>query len=388
MTDQKEGIALADFPIARSCPFDPPQEYIDLREQRPVFRVNLPTGQQAWLITRHEDVRRVLEDRRLSADMSHPNFPSPREHVVDSPLRGTFMRSDGEAHYRIRKMLNKEFTVRRAEAMRPVITVIVDGLLDRMEELGPPVDLVETLALAVPSMTICGLLGVPYEDHEVFQKRTRAMINTKSTPEQVRTASVEMYGYLDTLVARKLAEPGDDLISRLIEDQVRPGHLERRELVVISLLLLAGGHDTTGAMTAFSTLTLLRHPDQLARLRADPSRIPAAVEELLRYLTVGGQLIRAGDGVIALLSVANRDEFAFPDPYQLDIDRNARGHVAFSHGPHHCLGQSLARVEIQVALTRLLERFPGLRLAVPFEEVTFRPPTIGLAGVESLPVSW
>ena len=404
MTDEVAGGALAAYPIPRSCPFDPPHEYIELRAQHPVFKVNLPTGKQAWLITRHEDVRKVLEDRRMSADMSHPNFPSPREHSnVDSPLKGSFMRSDGEAHYRIRKMLNREFTAKRAESMRPVVQEIVDELLDRMEAAGPPADLIEVLALPVPSTVICRLLGVPYDDHDVFQKRTRAMINTKSTPEQVRTASMEMYQYLDSLVTLKLAEPGDDLISRLIEEQVRPGNLNRQELVVIALILLAGGHDTTGAMTAFSTLTLLENPDQLAELRADPSKIPGAVEELLRYLTVaqlgtfrvatedleiGGQRIGAGDGVIALLSVANRDELAFPDPDRLDINRNARGHVAFSHGPHHCLGQSLARVEIQVALTRLLTRFPNLRLAVPFEDVRFRPHTIGLAGAEALPVAW
>jgi cytochrome P450 len=247
------------------------------------------------------------------------------------------------------------------------------------------------------------MLGVPYEDHDLFQKRTRAMINTQSTPDQVRTASMEMYQYLDALVERKLHEPGDDLVSRLIRDQVEPGHLDRRELTIITLLLLAGGHDTTGAMTAFGILTLLQHPGQLEELKADPDLIPGAVEELLRYLTVaqlgtfrvatedveiGGKRIPAGDGVVVLLNVANRDELAFPEPDVFDIHRNARGHVAFAHGPHHCLGQSLARVEIQVVLTRMLARFPGLRLAVPFEEITYRPHTIGLAGVVALPVAW
>jgi cytochrome P450 len=403
MTPTRGRTPTMEFPMARSCPFDPPQEYLDRRDEQPVFRVRLPAGQTAWLIARHDDVRAVLEDRRMSADMTHPNFPSPREYTVESPLKGTFMRSDGAAHYRIRKMLNQEFTVRRAETMRPMITEIVDELLDQMQQVGPPVDLVEALALPVPSTVICRMLGVPYQDHDVFQKRTRAMINTRSTPEQVRAASIEMYEYLDTLVARKLEEPGDDLISRLIADQVRPGALDRRELVVVSLLLLAGGHDTTGAMTAFSTLTLLRHPQQLAELKADPDLIPGAVEELLRYLTVaqlgtfrvatedlqiGGQHIKAGDGVVIHLGVANRDEDAFPDAGRFDIHRNARGHVAFSHGPHHCLGQSLARVEIQVVLRQLFARFPDLKLAVPFDDISYRPHTIGLAGVQTLPVTW
>jgi cytochrome P450 len=403
MAHESVGPALAKFPAARQCPFDPPRQYIERREREPVFQVRLPTGKTAWLITRHEDARAVMEDRQMSADMSHPNFPSPREHTVRSPLKGTFMRSDGQAHYRIRKMLNQEFTVRAAEAMRPMITEIVDGLLEEMENAGPPTDLVEALALPVPSTVICRMLGVPYEDHDVFQKRTRAMINTKSTPKQVRTASMEMFRYLDALVEHKMHEPDDDLVSRLIRDQVQPGHLDRRELTVITLLLLAGGHDTTGAMTAFGTLTLLQHPTQLEELKADPSLIPGAVEELLRYLTVaqlgtfrvatedveiGGKRIPAGDGVVVLLNVANRDELAFPDPDAFDIHRNARGHVAFAHGPHHCLGQSLARVELQVVLTRILTRFPTLRLAVPVEEITYRPHTIGLAGVVALPVAW
>lgn len=403
MAPQSAGPLLTEFPTARQCPFSPPGQYIERREQEPVFQVRLPTGKTAWLITRHEDARAVLEDRRMSADMSHPNFPSPREHTVESPLKGTFMRSDGQAHYRIRKMLNQEFTVRAAEAMRPAITEIVDGLLDEMEKAGPPADLVETLALPVPSTVICRMLGVPYDDHDLFQQRTRAMINTKSTPEQVRTAAMEMFGYLDALIERKLHQPGDDMVSRLLRDHVQPGHLDRRELTVITMVLLAGGHDTTGAMTAFGTLTLLRHRRQLEELRADPSLIPGAVEELLRYLTVaqlgtfrvaiedvqiGGKLISAGDGVVVLLNVANRDELAFPDPDAFDIHRNARGHVAFAHGPHHCLGQSLARVELQVVFTRMLARFPGLRLAVPFDEITYRPHTIGLAGVVALPVTW
>jgi cytochrome P450 len=272
-----------------------------------------------------------------------------------------------------------------------------------MEQEGPPADLVQALALPVPSIVICGLLGVPYQDREVFQERTLAMIDTKRTPDEVRAASMGIYQYLDQLVGSRLEEPADDLISRLIEAQVRPGLLDRRELVMICLILLAGGHETTANMISLGTLTLLQNPDQLAQLRADPSLVPGAVDELLRHQTImqigiyraaledveiGGQRIRAGEGVIALLDAANRDESVFPDAGRLDIHRGARAQLGFSYGPHHCVGRTLARVELEVTFAALLSRFPRLRLAVPLEELRFRPPTIGLYGVEALPIEW
>jgi cytochrome P450 len=368
-----------------------------------VYRALLPSGQEAWIVTRHEDVRAALSDPRLSADLTKPGYPVLRAQASESPLKGTFMRADGEAHQRVRRMLNDEFTLRRAEAMRPVVQRTVDRLLDQMEQDGPPVDLVQALALPVPSIVICGLLGVPYQDREVFQERTLAMIDTKRTPDEVRAASMGIYQYLDQLVAARLDTAADDLISRLIEAQVRPGHLDRRELVMICLILLAGGHETTANMISLGTLALLQNPDQLTQLRADPSLVPGAVDELLRHQTImqigiyraaledveiGGQQIRAGEGVIALLDGANRDETVFPDAERLDIHRGARAHLGFSYGPHHCVGRTLARVELEVTFASLLSRFPHLELAVPLEELRFRPPTIGLYGVEALPVGW
>jgi cytochrome P450 len=399
MTEQASSKTVAQFPVARSSPFDPPAEYL----AQAVYRARLPSGQDAWIVTRHQDVRAALSDPRLSADLTKPGYPVLRAQAAESPLKGTFMRADGEAHQRVRRMLNDEFTLRRAEAMRPGIGRTVDRLLDRMEQEGPPADLVQALALPVPSIVICGLLGVPYQDREVFQERTLAMIDTKRTPDEVRAASMGIYQYLDQLVGSRLEEPADDLISRLIEAQVRPGLLDRRELVMICLILLAGGHETTANMISLGTLTLLQNPDQLAQLRADPSLVPGAVDELLRHQTImqigiyraaledveiGGQRIRAGEGVIALLDAANRDESVFPDAGRLDIRRGARAQLGFSYGPHHCVGRTLARVELEVTFTALLSRFPRLQLAVPLEELRFRPPTIGLYGVEALPIEW
>lgn len=394
---------LAEYPAQRRCPFQPPEQHAELRRDHAVFPVSLPSGQTAWLVTGHAEIRKALEDPRLSADMSRDNFPTLRVVPTESPIKGTFMRADGDAHMRVRRMLNREFTVRRAESMRPLIAKIVDERLDALAAEGPGADLIETFALPVPCLLICHLLGVPYADLAMFQQNTQRMLDTKNSPQDVQAAGRELYGYLAGLIDRKLAAPGDDLISRLLADRVETGEVQVAELVSITLLLLVGGHETTAAMIAGGVLTLLRNPAQLARLRADPSLMPGAVEELLRYLTVaqvgtfrvaaadmeiGDVHVRAGDGVVLDLTSGNHDETAFPEPEAVDITRGARRHVAFSHGPHNCVGQSLARLELAIVYERLFARFPGLALAVPDAELTFRPHTIGLAGVERLPVRW
>ena len=263
-------------------------------------------------------------------------------------------------------------------------------------------DLVQALALPVPSMVICELLGVPYRDHEFFQERTRTLLHHKSTPEQARAAADELAAYLDRLVADKADAPGDDLIGRLLVDQERPGALSRSDLVMMARLLLVAGHETTANMIGLGTLALLDHPEQLRRLLADLSLVPNAVEELLRFLSivqfgiprlavqdavVGDVTIRAGEGVVALLPAANRDPDEFAHPDDLDVTRPARRHVAFGYGVHQCLGQTLARVELQEVFTRLFTRFPTLRLAVPFEQVPLRHDMF-IYGVHALPVAW
>ncbi len=404
MINQINDEPLAEFPSARTCPFDPPSVYAELASEQPIYKVDLPSGQQAWLITQQEDVRAILDDPRFSADMDSPGYPILRAQTTNSPLRGTFMRADGEAHARIRRMLNKEFTVRKAQEKRPLIEKVVDDLLTKMAKAGPPVNLVESLALAVPSTTICTVLGVPYEDHHFFEERTIKMINTKSSPEEVQGAAREIFQYLSQLVIKRQNKLEDDLISRLVDEQLNSKNLEFSELVMIIMLLLAGGHETTATMIALGTLTLLQNPEQLAELKSNPSLYPKAVEELLRYHTVaqlgihrvaledvqiGDLLIRAGEGVIADLATANRDHAIFAHAHDFDIHRNnSRMHLSFSYGPHHCLGQALARIELEVVFSKLFQKFPNLQLVVPFEEIQFRTHTIGLYGVEELPVSW
>jgi cytochrome P450 len=279
----------------------------------------------------------------------------------------------------------------------------VDGLIDGMLAGPTPVDLVQAFALPVPSLVICELLGIPYADHEFFQANSRVLVNRGSTPEEVSAAAQRLIDYLDRLVGEKLAHPGDGLLSELAA-RITGGEVSRSEVASIGRLLLIAGHETTANMIALGTLALLQHPDQLAELRAtdDPKLIAAAVEELLRYLSIvqtgprrvaledieiAGHTIRAGEGVILANDIGNRDEAVFADPHRLDVHRDARLHQGFSFGVHQCLGQPLARVELQVVYGTLYRRIPALRLAVDLEEVAFKHDGL-VYGVYELPVTW
>ncbi|MER6427512.1 cytochrome P450 [Streptomyces sp900105245] len=388
---------------APGCPFDPPPGYRRLQAEDPFAPATLPSGQRARVVTRHRDVRAVLDDPRFSADSSHPDFPRMFPRPVPQVLKGTFPRLDGAEHLRYRRMLARDFTGRRAEELRPRIEQIVDGRLDLMEAGGGPVDLMEALAYPVPSTVVCELLGVPAEDSPLFESRTRVLINGRSGPEEMMRAKDDILDHLEGVVAAKEKKPGDDLISRLLVEQVAPGLLDRAEVAIIAWLLLAAGHHTTATMIGTGTMLLLENPGQLAALRADPALIPGAVDELLRHqtamqigmnriatadVTLGGETIHAGEGVVCQLATANRDADVFADPDRFDVTRTVRGHLAFGHGPHQCPGQSLARVELQVTLDRLFTRLPELRLAVPAADVPFWHHLFGIHGVKELPVTW
>jgi cytochrome P450 len=393
------------FPMERGCPLDPPPEMSRLRAKEPVTRVRLWDGTVAWLITGYHDQRGVLADPRFSADVTRPGYPHVTAASAERRKRSrSFISMDNPEHNVYRRMLTGDFTVRRTETLRPRIQQIVDTLLDAMLQAGPPADLVREFALPVPSLVICELLGVPYADHAFFQRCSRTMISTRSTVEESTSAGDELRDYLTTLIEVKRREPADDLLGRLAANQLARGELTESEVANMALLLLVAGHETTANMIGLGVLTLLQHPDQLAELREtdDPALVSGAVEELLRYLNitqsgrrrvaiedveVGGQLIRAGEGVIAATDSGNRDEAAFENPDMLDIHRKARHHVAFGYGVHQCLGQPLARVELQVVYGTLFRRLPDLRMAVPFEDVRFKTDML-VYGVHELPVSW
>ncbi|MDQ7803773.1 cytochrome P450 [Amycolatopsis sp. A133] len=396
--------ALHEFPMTRTCPFAPPPAYAEIREEEPVTRVRLPDGGQAWVVSRHEDVRTVLNDRRFSADRQHPDFP---QLVRGGGFRRpederTIITMDAPEHGPARKAVLGEFTVRRMEALRPRIQEIVDERIDALLAGPKPGDLVETLSLPVPSLVICEMLGVPYADHDFFQTQTAKLIN-RSTPAEERREAVEtVRGYMSDLIAEKERNPPDDLLGRQIVKLREEGTYRRPALAALGFLLLVAGHETTANMISLGTVGLLENPDQLALVRTDPGKTLDAVEELLRYFTIvdaatarlcvedveiGGQLIRAGEGVLALGYAANRDEAAFANPDELDIERGARHHVAFGFGPHQCLGQNLARMELQIVFDTLFRRIPQLALAAPVDDLPFKDDA-NIYGLYRLPVTW
>lgn len=396
------------FPFTtQKSPFTPVGDADRRSLDGPVSRVRLPTGGWAWLITRHADVKQALRSDAFSAEMTRPGFPllrrlPPPQSPTDG--RGAFIRMDGADHARLRRMLTGEFMIKNIRRIEPMITDIVERLLDDMSAAGAPTDLVANFALPFPSLVICHLLGVPYEDHTFFQDRSRTLLDRTSDIDQIRVAIQGLRDYLRGLIEAKRADPdrGDDLLSRLITERVETGELDRDELVGMGLLLLIAGHETTANMIGLSTLLLLQHPEHFAALHDKPEIADGMVEELLRYLTIvrtglprlalrdveiGGQPIRAGEGAIALLSLANRDEEAFGDGAEFDPYREAHQHVAFGFGIHQCIGQPLARAELRVALVRLAQRFPQLKLATDPAAVPVRNMSV-VYGLAELPVTW
>ncbi|MEU6716792.1 cytochrome P450 [Nonomuraea sp. NPDC046802] len=385
------------LPMVRTRPLDPPAELGRLRAEHPISRLAYPDGHVGWLVTGHAAARAIL---------AHPDF-SARAELQRRPVGygsqepagpGIFINLDAPEHTRYRRLITGQFTVRRMRELEPRIEEITAGRLDAMERLGPPLDLVESFALPIPSLVICELLGVPYADRERFQQDTAVIASLDATAEQARAATADIAGYLRELVLRKRADPAGDLIS----DLARGGELNDEELTGLAVMLLIAGHETTASMLSLSTLALLSDPSQPVRLRADPSLMAGAVEELLRYLSIihlgptrtavqdielYGVRIAAGETVTISLPAANRDPDRFPDPDELLLTRPTGGHVAFGHGIHQCIGQQLARVELRVGLNALLRRFPELRLAVAQEDIGFRTDAITY-GVRSLPVTW
>jgi len=356
-------------------------------------------GQQVWSVSRYQDIRAALVDPRLSAD----TLPDLFESSGDNEKPVIFARTDDPEHHRLRRMMTSQFTFRRTEAMRPQIQKLVDHYLDKMIDKGPPADIVRDFALPVPSMVIALLLGVPPEDLELFQHNSTAGLDVNSTDEQRAQGFIEMYMYIQELVGRKEREPGDDLISRLITDYVATDQLDYNTVAVNGVIMMLAGHETTANMISLGTVALLEHREVFERLGQtdDATVIAQAVEELMRYLTIvhaqvdriatedltiAGQLIRAGDRLLMNLPAGNWDSEFVDSPEKLDIQRNARGHLAFGYGTHQCIGANLARVEMQVAFATLARRLPGLQLAVPPDELQFKEADI--YGMKELPVTW
>ncbi|MFC4012557.1 cytochrome P450 [Nonomuraea purpurea] len=382
------------------CPFDPAPEYTQWRASGGLRKVNWQ-GHEVWAVSRYEDIKTAMTDPRISAQVAAQQS-SAEHHGGNMPK--LFPRMDDPEHAVLRRMLTKDFTVKRVNALRPEIEKMANEFIDTMVAGGSTADLVQAYALPIPSLVISLLLGVPYSDHGLFQEITGVLMSRTATEEDKQQANGKIFGYLYELVARKEREPDDALISRLIHEYLPTGELTRETIAMNSFILLSAGHETTANMIGLGTLALLENPDTLARIRDtdDPKVVSGAVEELLRYLTIvhslvarvakedieiGGTLVRAGEGLIMNLPAANRDPAFLDDPDTLDIDRSTRTHMAFGYGIHQCLGQTLARAELEIALPTLLRRLPNLRLAVPLEQIRFRN-DMSIYGVHELPVTW
>lgn len=390
-------------PRAAHCPLAPPAEFAEWREAPGLPKViNSFLGQPAWVASRYEDIRSALTDPRMSAN-TIPEAMTPTGEDNDAAV--LFPRTDDPEHNRLRRMLTRDFTVRRAKEMAPEIQRLVDGFLDEIVAAGPPCDLVRDFALPVPSLVICLLLGVPYDDHERFQQHSTGALDVKATEEEKVASIMTMFGYINDLLERKRHNPGDDLLTRLMHDNVANGEMSIATAAMTGFIMLQAGHETTASMIALGALVLLKHPDAMATLRQsdDPTVTLKIVDELLRYLTIvhsglvdrvaledmeiNGQRIRQGEHVVMNLTAGNYDTAFVADPESFDVERNTRGHLAFGYGVHQCVGQNLARTELQIALTTLARRLPHLRLAVPEDELTFMNDQ-AIWRLKELPVAW
>jgi len=389
---------------------DPAGFFARLRESRPVAPVRMPGYGRMWVVTRYADVRAALTDQRLAKDVHrYPGGGRSRPSEADN-LHAHMLHSDPPDHARLRRPVQKAFTPRLA-ALRPRTEEIAAGLLEEMAAArGDVIDLLDTYARPLPIAVLCELLGVPVPDREWILASVLAY-GMPDRPEESQRVMRELAAYLTGLIAARRARPGDDLLSALVlardsaagESAAGEGAgdgLTGTELLSAAFQLIMAGFDTTVNLIASGSLALLTYPAQMARLRADPSLLPAAVEELLRFanplkhatdrfttedVTIGGVVIPAGEWVLIATSSANRDPARFPDPDRLDVGRAASGHVAFGYGIHYCLGAPLARMEAEVAFGALLPRFPGMSLAVSPEDLRWRPVSL-MHGLESLPV--
>lgn len=392
-------------PRAGRCPFDPPPLLSELRDEGKIVRVKSTDGFNPWLITSYQEGRDALTTDAMSADPTKPGW-SEKSDAFRATLGGdkNLRTMDNPEHAHQKRMLVQEFTVKRLSALQPAIKQIVDDNLDQLEAGPRPVDLIKNYTMQVPIVVICELLGVPYEDSTFFAERSEKAIGDSSY-EEAAEAGNDLKAYVVDLVARREREPDEGLISRIISQHVKTGNMTAQELIDTVRLLIIAGFETTMNQLGLSTLVLLRNPDVLAEVRdtEDEGVINNAVEELLRYLSIvhrgrrrvavreveiGGQLIRAGEPIIVAANTGDRDPSVFANPDVLDIHRpNAKAHVAFGYGIHQCLGQHLSRMELRYAIPALLRRLPGLRLAVPFEELRFKEGAT-VYGVAELPVEW
>jgi cytochrome P450 len=390
------------FPFPNATGLDVYPLLAKLREDEPVSPVHLALGGTAYLVTRYADVKRVFTDPAFSRAAAQ----RPESAVVTKASRipGTLLNMDQPDHTRMRKLVARAFTARSVERLQPRTAEIANGLLEAMVASGPPADFVREFATALPALVISEMLGIPGGDRDQVREWVDVSLSTGVHPESLVDEMLSQFlAYLAGLIATKRQAPGDDLASALIQARDVEDRLSEAELISTMLILVAGGYETTAGLLSNSLLVLDKHPDQFAVLREDPSRIPGAVEELLRYVPIawsaleritledvelGGVRIPANSTVVPIVYSANQDADFLPDGGRLDLTRPPlTHHLTFGYGIHHCLGAQLARMELRTAFGILLRRLPRLRPAVPETELTFRAGVLTI-GPTTLPVTW
>jgi cytochrome P450 len=388
-------INMQDF-ISQETKRNPHVFYAQLRSAEPLYYVE---GMNAWLVTTYEDALFVLRDPRFTKDRNKVFPPQQDEHAaLQATIFQNMLTSDPPDHTRLRRLVSKAFTPRMIEQLRPRIQQIADELLDAVQAQGR-MDLIADFAYPLPITVICEMLGIPTTDRQLFRAWTRMIVDMQGDS---ATGMKAFLHYITNLLAEKRAHPGNDLTSSLVQVEENGDQLSENELISMIFLLILAGHETTLNLIGNGTLALLQHPDQLQLLRADPSLLPMAVEELLRYtapvslsderwanedIPLHGKIIRKGDQVSAALIAANADGQQFSDPTVLDITRQDNQHLAFGKGIHFCLGAPLARLEGQIAFGALLRRLPDLRLVSIPEQLTWNANPM-LRGLTSLPVAF
>ena len=401
MRDMAATPNLPVLPFDRPSLFDPAPLLMRLQAERPVLRVRTPVGDEGWLVTGYERVRDLLGDDRLGRAHPDPDHAPrySRAAIGGGPL-GNY-ETERADHARLRRLLTRNFMVKRMNALRPAIQALVDDLLDQLATRTPPVDLHAALSMPLPVLVICELLGVPYEDRDDFRRWSDDVTNM-SDPHRAASGFEGLFRYMHGHVARRHQEPGEDVISDLVNASNPEDKTTDDEIADLGAGLLFAGHETTMGRLDIGALLLLTHPEQRRLVERDPDAVDAAVEEILRFGGIGpatqiryaradieleGTTIRPGDLVLLAMGAANRDEKAFPNPDDFDVQRTQNHHVTFGHGNHFCLGAGLARIELRTGLGTLFRRFPTLELAVPLSEVRLRVDSVA-EGIEALPVTW
>ena len=392
-----------NYPFGEYDRLNPSPEQVGKGDGEPLVRVRLPYGGDGWLARRYEDVKVVLADPRFSRAVAFgKDVPRSTSFINDQP---GILDMDPPDHTRLRRLAAKAFTAKRVELLRPRTQEIIDGLLDKMIAAGSPADLMDSFSWPLPITVICELLGVPVEDRTKFRVWTDAMLAiTAFTPEQIVDSRQQMREYMAGLIAERRREPAEDLLTALIKARDEEDRLSEMEMVNFAVGLLVAGHETTANQFGNFMYSLLTHPGELAKLRADLTLVDSAVEEMLRHtplggassgfpriatedLELGGVTVRAGDAVFVDVTAANRDPRVFKNPDDLDVTREVNPHIGFGHGVHHCLGAQLARLELRMALATVLRRFPDLSFAVDETEISWKHGR-AVRGLQALPVTW